>query len=95
MSKSSVICIAKNETQAIDIVQQLKASNFTNNDISVLMPDRSGTKDFAHEQHTKAPEGATAHWRSQVSGHSSPRGPSWRLWAAQPSAERLAASRGH
>ena len=29
-------------------------------DISVLFPDRSGTKDFAYEQHTKAPEGATA-----------------------------------
>jgi hypothetical protein len=59
MSKSSVICIAKTEAQAIDIVEQLKAANFSNNDISVLLPDKSGTKDFAHEQHTKAPEGAT------------------------------------
>lgn len=25
-----------------------------------LFPDRSGTRDFAHEQHTKAPEGAVA-----------------------------------
>src|SRR6185295_13019492 len=24
-----------------------------------LFPDKTGTKDFAHEQHTKAPEGAT------------------------------------
>jgi hypothetical protein len=39
-------------------VDQLKASNFSNNDISVLLPDKSGTKDFAHEQKTKAPEGA-------------------------------------
>jgi len=59
MSKSSVICIAKTQTQAINIVDQLKAANFSNNDISVLMPDKGGTKDFAHEQHTKAPEGAT------------------------------------
>jgi hypothetical protein len=59
MSKSSVICIAKSEAQAIDIVERLKARNFSNNDISVLLADRSGTKDFAHEQHTKAPEGAT------------------------------------
>ena len=58
MSKSSVICIAKTEDQAIKIVESLKSANFSNNDISVLMPDKSGTKDFAHEQHTKAPEGA-------------------------------------
>jgi hypothetical protein len=58
MSKSSVICIAKTESQAINIVNQLKAANFSSNDISVLLPDKSGTKDFAHEQHTKAPEGA-------------------------------------
>jgi hypothetical protein len=59
MSKSSVICIAKTESQAIGIADQLKAANFSNNDISVLFPDKHGTKDFAHEQHTKAPEGAT------------------------------------
>jgi hypothetical protein len=59
MSKSSVICITKTESQAISIVNQLQAANFSNNDISVLLPDKSGTKDFAHEQHTKAPEGAT------------------------------------
>jgi hypothetical protein len=59
MSKSSVICIAKSEAQAVNIVNQLKARNFSSNDISVLFPDKTGTKDFAHEQHTKAPEGAT------------------------------------
>ena len=31
-----------------------------NSDISILFPDKTGTRDFAHEQHTKAPEGATA-----------------------------------
>lgn len=59
MSKSSVLCIAKTESQAMAIVDALKAANFSNNDISVLFPDRKGTRDFAHEQHTKAPEGAT------------------------------------
>ena len=59
MSKSSVICIARTESQALNIVDELKASNFSNNDISVLFPDKTGTKDFAHEQNTKAPEGAT------------------------------------
>src|SRR5204862_1338092 len=28
--------------------------------ISVLLPENSGTKDFAHKKGTKAPEGATA-----------------------------------
>jgi hypothetical protein len=58
MSKTSVICIVKTEPLAINIVNQLKAARFSNNDISVLLPDKHGTKDFAHEQHTKAPEGA-------------------------------------
>lgn len=55
---TSVFCIASTESQAINIVQQLKTSGFSDNDISVLFPDKSGTRDFAHEQHTKAPEGA-------------------------------------
>jgi hypothetical protein len=59
MSKKSVICIARTEQQAIVIVDRLKQFSFSNNDISVLFPDKTGTKDFAHEQHTKAPEGAT------------------------------------
>jgi hypothetical protein len=59
MSKKSVICIARSETQAINIANELKSANFSSNDISVLFPDKAGTKDFAHEQHTKAPEGAT------------------------------------
>jgi hypothetical protein len=59
MAKKSVICIAKSESQAVNIVDRLKAANFSSNDISVLFPDKAGTKDFAHEQHTKAPEGAT------------------------------------
>ena len=54
----AIFCIATNETQAESIVDQLKTAGFSNNDISVLFPDKTGTKDFAHEQHTKAPEGA-------------------------------------
>lgn len=60
MSKTSVFCIAKNEAQAVTIVDRLRVEGFSSNDISVLLPDKSGTRDFAHEQHTKAPEGATA-----------------------------------
>lgn len=33
-------------------------AGFRNEDISVLLPENQGTKDFAHEKHTKAPEGA-------------------------------------
>ena len=54
----SVFCLADSVAQAETIVDSLKAANFSNNDISALFPDKSGTKDFAHEQHTKAPEGA-------------------------------------
>jgi hypothetical protein len=39
-------------------VDALKAARFRNTDISVLMPENVGTKDFAHEKNTKAPEGA-------------------------------------
>jgi uncharacterized membrane protein len=56
--KKAVFCIAQNIDQAEHIVNSLKLAGFLNDDISVLLPDKSGTKDFAHEKHTKAPEGA-------------------------------------
>lgn len=59
MSKS-VFCIAKSEGQAQRIVVDLKGAGFSNNDISVLFPDKTGSRDFAHEHHTKAPEGTAA-----------------------------------
>lgn len=58
MAKKSVIGIAKIQSQAITIADNLKAAGFSQDDVSVLFPDKQGTKDFAHEQHTKAPEGA-------------------------------------
>jgi hypothetical protein len=58
MAKKAVFCVAATEEQAIGIANMLKTEGFSNNDIAVLFPDRSGTRDFAHEQHTKAPEGA-------------------------------------
>jgi len=60
MAKKSVFCIANDEAQAARIVDDLKLAGFSNNDISVLLPDKSGTRDFAHEKGTKAPEGAVA-----------------------------------
>ena len=58
--KKAVICIVQRQDQAEAIVNQLQTVGFTPNDISVLFPDKSGTKDFAHEHNTKAPEGAVA-----------------------------------
>jgi len=43
-----------------DAVESLKSAGFRHTDISVLFPENLGSKDFAHEKHTKAPEGAVA-----------------------------------
>src|SRR5215471_360683 len=56
----AVFCIASSEAQAASIVNELKATGFSASDISALFPDRGGSRDFAHERSTKAPEGATA-----------------------------------
>jgi hypothetical protein len=37
----------------------LRGAGFRNSDVSMLMQETPGTKDLAHEAHTKAPEGAT------------------------------------
>ena len=58
MANKAVFCIVKSEAQASNIVDDLKASGFSSDDISALFPDKEGTRDFAHEQKTKAPEGA-------------------------------------
>jgi hypothetical protein len=43
-----------------EAVEHMRRAGFRNTDISVLFPENSGTKDFAHEKNTKAPEGATS-----------------------------------
>src|SRR5437879_1839146 len=58
MAAKSVFCLARDQDQAGRIVDSLKTAGFSNNDISALLPDKTGTKDFAHEKSTKAPEGA-------------------------------------
>src|SRR3977135_4299920 len=40
-------------------VDALRVAGFRSTDISVMFPENVGTKDFAHEKGTKAPEGAT------------------------------------
>ena len=56
MPNSAVFCLCATDTQAENVVSGLHAAGFSINDISILFPD----KDFSHEKHTKAPEGATA-----------------------------------
>ena len=38
----------------------LRGAGFRNSDVSMLTQETPGTRDLAHEAHTKAPEGATA-----------------------------------
>jgi hypothetical protein len=54
---TAVFCIASSQSRADDIVTRLKDASFSYNDISVLFPDKSSTREFAHEMSTKAPEG--------------------------------------
>ena len=56
----AVFCTAKTYADACRITDSLKAAGFSNNDISVLMPDPSGTKEFAVHNQTKTPEGTAA-----------------------------------
>jgi hypothetical protein len=51
--------IYKNRATAETAVDRLLAEGFSNQDVSVLMSDNSGSKDFATEKNTKAPEGTT------------------------------------
>ncbi len=57
---TSVFGIYSDIAMAEHAVEALKADGFSNNDISALLPDKQGTRDFATEKNTKAPEGATA-----------------------------------
>src|SRR5260221_223924 len=54
----AVFCTVKSCEQAAQVVDRLKVAGFGANDISFLMPDRAGTKEFAVDNQTKAPEGA-------------------------------------
>jgi hypothetical protein len=58
MAHKAVFGIASSEAQAARIATALESDGFSPNDISVLFPDRGGTRDFAHEKNSKAPEGA-------------------------------------
>ena len=54
---TAVFGIYRTRADAENGVDQLITSGFRSEDVSVLLQDNLGTKDFAHEKHTKAPEG--------------------------------------
>jgi|SRR5580704_17613884 hypothetical protein len=58
--KTAVFGIYSSVPQAERAVDTLVQSGFASTDISVLLQDNRGTRDFAHQKETKAPEGATA-----------------------------------
>jgi hypothetical protein len=57
--KKSVFGLLKTRQEAETVVERLKMAGFLSDDISILFSDTSGTKDFAIQHETKAPEGAT------------------------------------
>jgi len=57
---TAVFGIYRDRANAEEAVDALRAAGFRNSDVSALLPDNVGSKDFAHEKNTKAPEGTTA-----------------------------------
>jgi hypothetical protein len=56
----AVFGIADSEARAERIVSDLRDAGFTTDSLSILFPDRGGTRELRHDAHTKAPEGASA-----------------------------------
>src|SRR5437763_2169964 len=54
---TAAFAIYRNRMGVDNAVDALRDAGFRNTDISVLFPENEGTKDFAHEKNTKAPEG--------------------------------------
>jgi hypothetical protein len=57
---TAAFAIYPDQVTVSEAVDGLKHAGFRNTDISVLFPENAGSKDFGHEKHTKAPEGAMA-----------------------------------
>jgi len=57
---TSVMGIYPDRTTVSDAVNVLHKAGYRATDTSVLSSDNQGSKDFAHEKHTKASEGAAA-----------------------------------
>ena len=57
---TAVFGIYRDRATVEDAVDMLRQAGFRHTDISVLFPYNEGTKDFAAEKNTKAPEGTAA-----------------------------------
>jgi hypothetical protein len=58
MAKNRVVYgIYRTREQVESAIDKFMASGFRNEDLSVLLPENMGTKEFAAEKHTKLPEG--------------------------------------
>ena len=55
---TSVIGIYSDRTTVSDAISVLRKAGYRETDISYLSSDNQGSKDFAHEKQTKAPQGA-------------------------------------
>lgn len=60
MKNIAVFATFRDRLHAEAAVKELVNSGFREEDVSVLLADNVGARDFAHERHSKAPEGATA-----------------------------------
>jgi hypothetical protein len=58
--KKALFGLAKSEDQAVSIFNQLNGAGFSDNDISVLFPNKTGARHLAHLQRTRAREEAAA-----------------------------------
>ena len=58
MKNTAVFATFRDRLHAETGVKELIGSGFREEDISLLLAENVGTKDFAHERHSKAPEGA-------------------------------------
>ena len=60
MKNKAVFGILPTQSDAERLISDLQLKGFSLLDISVLLPNKGATRDFAHAQGTKAPEGAVA-----------------------------------
>lgn len=58
MKNKAVFGILSTQSEAEGLISELQSTGFSVTDISVLFPNKGQTRDFAHTQGTKAPEGA-------------------------------------
>jgi hypothetical protein len=60
MANTAVFGIYQTRDAVESAVRELQIGGFRSTDISILVPQNIGSKDFAHEKATKAPEGVAA-----------------------------------